>query len=135
MLIKNMWLWHSNSEVWNEDFVMFGIVVISIICAFITAVGTYWGLSIFGPWYQGSQKVWYFTCGSFVVQQFYFWSRYARYSMLHRQRRLNRNTGEIVSNNLIKKWFNKRKYAKENMLNAKNREREIALGFAGEIRK
>lgn len=133
MLIKNMWLWHKNSEVWNEDFVMFGIVVISIICAFITALGTYWGLSIFGPWYQGSQQVWYFTCASFVVQQFYFWSRYARYSILYRQRRLNKNTGEICG----RKWFKfkSRSQKREEALNRKLQERNVALSFANGLKK
>lgn len=99
------------------------------------ATFTYWGLSIFGPWFQGSMQVWFFTWITAFVQQIYFWTRYSRYVHLVRTNRMNTRTGEIATNGFIKKWWNTRKYAKENMQNAKNREREIALGFAGEIKK
>ena len=133
MIIKNMWLWHKNSDWSDEDFTMFSIVVISIICAFIVSIGTYWGLSIFGPWYQGSSQVWYFTCASFVAQQFYFWSRYVRYSMLYRQHRLDKRSGVIDR----KKWFKfkSRSQKREEALSLKLQERNIALGFANSLKK
>ncbi|QEA10609.1 hypothetical protein PP422_gp130 [Enterobacter phage vB_EhoM-IME523] len=135
MIIKQLYLWWKNASWSGEDFCMFAIVIISFACAFMTAMFTYWGLSIFGPWFQGSAQVWYFTWASAAGQQFYFWTRWARYVRLYRQGLLSKTTGEIATNGFIKKWWNTRKYAKENLQNAKNREREIALGFAGEIKK
>lgn len=135
MIIKQLYLWRENSDwTWKTE-KFFAIILIGLICSSIMATFTYWGLSIFGPWFQGSMQVWFFTWITAFVQQIYFWTRYSRYVHLVRTNRMNTRTGEIATNSFIKKWWNTRKYAKENMQNAKNREREIALGFAGEIKK
>lgn len=135
MIIKQLYLWRANSSwTWKSE-KTFAIVLISFACSGLMAALTYWGLSIFGPWYQGSIQVCFFSWLAAIAQQFYFWSRYSRYVHLERSNRMSVRTGEIISNSWIKKWWNTRKYAKENLLNAKNREREIALGFAGEIKK
>lgn len=135
MIIKQLYLWRENSDwTWKTE-KFFAIILISFACSGIMATFTYWGLSIFGPWFQGSMQVWFFTWVTAFIQQIYFWTRYSRYVHLVRTNRMNTRTGEIATNSFIKKWWNTRKYAKENMQNAKNREREIALGFAGEIKK
>lgn len=135
MIIKQLYLWHTNSDwTWKTE-KFFAIILISFACSGIMATFTYWGLSIFGPWFQGSMQVWFFTWITAFVQQIYFWTRYSRYIHLVRTNRMSTRTGEIATNSFIKKWWNTRKYAKENLQNAKNREREIALGFAGEIKK
>lgn len=135
MIIKQLYLWHTNSDwLWKTE-KFFAIILISFACAGITGAFTYWGLSIFGPWFQGSTQVWFFTWITAFIQQIYFWTRYSRYIHLVRTNRMSTHTGEITTNGFIKKWWSTRKYAKENLLNAKNREREIALGFAGEIKK
>lgn len=135
MIIKQLYLWRANSDwVWKTE-KFFAIILIGFACSGITAALTYWGLSIFGPWFQGSVQVWFFTWLTAFVQQIYFWTRYSRYVNLVRTNRMNIRTGEISTNSFIKKWWNTRKYAKENLQNAKNREREIALGFAGDIKK
>lgn len=134
MIMKQLYLWKMNASWSDEDFVTVGIVIISAICAFGAGMFTFWGLSIFGPWFQGAPQVWYFTWAAAAAQQFYFWGRWCHYVRLRRQGRL-KNDGTIESKSWIKKWFNTRKYAKENLLNAKNREREIALGFAKDVRK
>lgn len=135
MIIKQLYLWRENSDwTWKTE-KFFAIILISFACSGIMAAFTYWGLSIFGPWFQGSMQVWFFTWVTAFIQQIYFWTRYSRYVHLVRTNRMNTRTGEIATNSFIKKWWNTRKYAKENMQNAKNREREIALGFAGEIKK
>lgn len=135
MIIKQLYLWRENSDwTWKTE-KFFAIILISFACSGIMATFMYWGLSIFGPWFQGSMQVWFFTWITAFVQQIYFWTRYSRYVHLVRTNRMNTRTGEIATNGFIKKWWNTRKYAKENLQNAKNREREIALGFAGEIKK
>lgn len=135
MIIKQLYLWRENSDwTWKTE-KFFAIILISFACSGIMAAFTYWGLSIFGPWFQGSMQVWFFTWVTAFIQQIYFWTRYSRYVHLVRTNRMNTRTGEIATNSFIKKWWNTRKYAKENLQNAKNREREIALGFAGEIKK
>lgn len=134
MIIKQLYLWKMNASWSDEDFVMFGVVVLSILCAFGTGMMTWWGLSIFGPWFQGSAQVWYFTWAAVIAQQFYFWTRWCRYVRLRRQNRL-KSDGTIASNNIFKKWFQKRKDSKAQLMNAKTREREVALGFANELKK
>lgn len=134
MIIKQLYLWKMNASWSDEDFVMFGIVSISLLCAFLSGMFTFWGLNIFGPWFEGAAQVWYFTWAAVIGQQFYFWTRWCRYVRLRRQNRL-KSDGEITSNSRIKKWFKSRQHRKENLLNAKIRERELSLGFAGELKK
>ena len=133
-MIKNLWLKHKNSDWTDRDFVIAGIITLSLICAVLTGVFTYWGLTLFGPWFQDSAQIWFFTWGSVVAQQFYFWWRWMRYTMLHRQNRLNSTTGEIT-----RKWFKfKFKSSAEKQREIDDRklqERRIALGFVNDIRK
>lgn len=135
MIIKSLFLSQKNAGYVDKDLIMFGVIVLSLVVAVLSGLMTYWGLAIFGPWFGGSNEVWYLTWASVIVQQFYFWTKWHRLALLRRRGRLNLKTGEISSNSFIKKWFASRKDSSVRLQEAKNLERRIAVGFADNLRK
>lgn len=131
MIIKHFYLWKQNASWSEEDFVMIVTVGVSLIVSFASGMFTYWGLSIFGPWFEGSHQVWFFTWVAPFLVQFYFWGRWARFAHLKRACRLDIRTGEIIG----RKWFKSSETKKREQAEMKLRERQVALGFASDIRK
>ncbi|UTY64367.1 hypothetical protein ENTB45_187 [Enterobacter phage Entb_45] len=134
MIIKQLYLWKQNASWSDEDFVMFGIVVISLLCSAVTGIFTYFGLGIFGPWFLGSNQTVFLGWLAPVLTQFYFWGRWASYAQLNRSDRLNTRTGEIEGRGWFK-WLKASRNKKREQQEMKLRERSVALGFANEIKK
>lgn len=133
MIIKNLFLWKKNASWSDEDFVMFGVIVISLVCSAFMGLFTYFGVGIFGPWFLGSDQTILIGWAAPFVTQFYFWGRWARYSIAYRQGLLSK-TGKMVGRDWFK-WFRRDHNKKHEAQLLKIREREIALGFAKDIRK
>lgn len=134
MIIKHFYLWKQNANWSDKEFVMFGVILISLVCSAFVGLFTYFGLGIFGPWYLGSNQTVFLGWFAPFLTQFYFWGRWARYGQLKRSHRLNISTGEIAGRGWFK-WVKKIGKKKRDEAEFKLRERQVALGFANELRK
>lgn len=131
MIIKSLYLYWTNSDwLWkSEKFFLF--LVCMAACAIFNGVMVYWGIFIWGPWYNHPGFLWsaFLTGGLTCAYWIYRWCHYLR---LEAQRRMKISTGEILK---PERKRSTREERKEAARLAKNEERRIALGFVDSLKK